>query len=98
MGIGKSWTIGSSLPEGETIQDQLQNWIKNQEQIENNALPIGDKEVIPIWETILKSIQLRGTFTDNIQIKLDALQSHVLNGRYCEYLKNKGLLSKCDAP
>ena len=98
MGMGQYWTIGSRLPEGATIQEQLQNWINNQEEIENLALPTGDKEVVPLWVTIRNSLKIRGQLTKGTEHKLKALEHHALNGGYCQYLKSNGRLKSCDAP
>lgn len=74
MGKGNTWTIGSKLPEGKSVEDQLQNWIKNQEQIEKLALPIGDKELEPLTYTITKSLNNRNQMTVDINNKLVALK------------------------
>jgi len=70
MGKGETWTIGSRLPKGTTVQDQLQNWIENQEQIESLALPINDKEIEPLTYTIKKSLKTRNQLAGDIDSKL----------------------------
>ena len=42
------YTIGTTLPEGSSIQDQLNKWAANDEKIMAHPMPIGDMQLMPI--------------------------------------------------
>ena len=49
------YTIGTTLPEGDTVRDKLNRWASDDRKIMAHPMPIGDMELIPLVDAITQA-------------------------------------------
>ena len=79
----KQYTIGTTLPEGNSIQEKLNKWAADDEKIMSHPMPIGGIQLIPITDAIIQSRESRQGLTSTESQKVMALSNHLGEDKYC---------------
>jgi hypothetical protein len=90
------YTIGTPLPSGSSVKEQLDKWI-TLEQINKNGkvYPVGHMELVPIPEVLNYAFIEQGLTTDKHMNILSGMKNHLTN-YYCDSLRARGQLDDCD--
>lgn len=93
----RTYTIGSELPGGDSVEEQLTRWVANKEAILKNPQPVANYELAPVQEYVEKALSTEGWDPKVIQ-GIKARMTTLVADPYCDRLKKRGELTSCGEP
>lgn len=96
-----TYTLGSDLPPGDTVLEQLNAWIDMKDLIKKDPQPIGQYTLMDMSKFLKTALGREGDWPHTMIEKISSAFEFALHDKsnpYCEYLVHRGLMDSCAAP